>query len=162
MEKVARSITGPRGKVVRLLGPVAAVAAANVANIGLMRQNEFLEGVEVMDEDGVVLGKSKKAGIIGVGTTIAGRVLSTLAPLTFTPVFHGKLMGSTFGKRNPVLDKPSLLLIITAMIGGTVPFALGVFKQHTSWNVNVLEERFSGLKRVDGRPVVEACWNRGM
>lgn len=39
--------------------PFAAVAAANCANIPLMRQNEIANGVDLIDEDGRKLTKSK-------------------------------------------------------------------------------------------------------
>ena len=162
MEKLARKASGSTGRMLRLVGPVAAVAAANIANISLMRQNEFLDGVEVMDEDGEVIGKSAKAGAIGIGTCITGRILSTLLPLSCTPILQAKAMSTPLLKKNPRLEIPCFLLIISGMIQTTIPFALGVFRQHTSWPVTYLEDRFSGLKRKNGRPVVEASWNRGL
>ncbi|GMI59183.1 hypothetical protein ScalyP_jg5779 [Parmales sp. scaly parma] len=163
MEKLARMSTGSRGKIIRLVGPVASVAAANIANISLMRQNEFLEGIDVMDEDNNIIGKSKKAGAIGVATCITGRVLSTLVPLSCTPILQSRAMATKFMKKNPKLEIPCFLLIISCMIGSTIPFALGVFKQHTTWPVSYLEHNFSGLHRQNGKGLVmTANWNRGL
>lgn len=39
--------------------PFAAVAAANCANIPLMRQNEITNGVDLVDDDGRKLTRSK-------------------------------------------------------------------------------------------------------
>jgi len=41
--------------------PFAAVAAANCVNIPLMRQNEFLHGIDCADEKGRIVGQSKIA-----------------------------------------------------------------------------------------------------
>jgi len=72
-------------------------------------------------------------------------------------------MATKFMKKNPKLEIPCFLLIISCMIGSTIPFALGVFKQHTTWPVSYLEHNFSGLHRQNGKGLVmTANWNRGL
>lgn len=40
---------------------IISIATANVCNVYMMRQNELKEGVDVEDENGVVVGSSKVA-----------------------------------------------------------------------------------------------------
>ena len=49
------------------------VCLANVFNITLMRLNELQEGIDVKDKNGDILGKSIKAGKIGITQTIQSR-----------------------------------------------------------------------------------------
>ena len=52
--------------------PFLAVAGAGVANVMLIRRNEMTDGIDVMDEDGKVYGKSQAAGrnaLMEVGLT---------------------------------------------------------------------------------------------
>lgn len=46
--------------------PFAAVAAANCINIPLMRQQELINGVEVVDEKGNIIGNSRVAAVKGI------------------------------------------------------------------------------------------------
>ncbi|KAL6435196.1 hypothetical protein ACFW04_005343 [Cataglyphis niger] len=55
--------------------PFAAVAAANCANIPLMRQNEIINGVDLIDEDGRKLTKSKLAAVKGITQVIISRIV---------------------------------------------------------------------------------------
>jgi hypothetical protein len=44
--------------------PFAAVAAANCVNIPLMRQNELVDGVDVFDENGNLVGQSRVTSLL--------------------------------------------------------------------------------------------------
>ncbi|KAL2720395.1 sideroflexin-2 [Vespula squamosa] len=55
--------------------PFAAVAAANCANIPLMRQNEIRNGIEVTDENGRKLSKSKIAAAKGISQVVISRII---------------------------------------------------------------------------------------
>uniref|UniRef100_A0A8C8M1J8 Sideroflexin 5b n=1 Tax=Oncorhynchus tshawytscha TaxID=74940 RepID=A0A8C8M1J8_ONCTS len=47
--------------IIQRLIPFPAVASANICNVGLMRHNELSEGIDVLDENGNILGSSKIA-----------------------------------------------------------------------------------------------------
>ena len=78
-----------RNNFTRALGemaiPFTAVSSAGFANIVVMRYNETLEGVNVMDSEGNVYGKSKKAGLLGVGMCGMTRVCMPICYLILTP-----------------------------------------------------------------------------
>lgn len=46
--------------------PFAAVASANCVNIPLMRQNELTQGIDVVDDDNNIIGKSRIASVKGI------------------------------------------------------------------------------------------------
>ncbi|XP_060903505.1 sideroflexin-5b isoform X3 [Labrus mixtus] len=47
--------------IIQRLVPFPAVASANICNVGLMRHNELSEGIDVLDNNGNVVGSSKIA-----------------------------------------------------------------------------------------------------
>lgn len=55
--------------------PFAAVAVANCVNIPLMRQNELKGGIDVEDETGKVVGKSRLAAASGITQVVASRIV---------------------------------------------------------------------------------------
>ena len=57
------------------LVPLAAVAAANCVNIPLMRITELKDGIELQNEKGEQMGKSKKAAREAIASVTVSRVL---------------------------------------------------------------------------------------
>ncbi|KAG8003871.1 Sideroflexin-5, partial [Nibea albiflora] len=47
--------------IIQRFVPFPAVASANICNVGLMRHNELSEGIDVLDDNGNVVGSSKIA-----------------------------------------------------------------------------------------------------
>src|SRR3989338_8575500 len=70
--------------------PFIAVASAGAANVVLMRKNE-LDGVEVFDEEGGALGKSKVAGRTALLTTALSRITTSGVLLAGPPLSMGIL-----------------------------------------------------------------------
>ena len=160
IEKLARSSVR-FGPGLRLGGPFAAVAMANCFNMGLMRQSEYTEGINVKDEDGDIIGKSKIAGGIGLATCVAGRVMAAAPSLVFPGAFQN-FATKTFLKSSPILHMPFFIVTILATIQITVPLGLGAFKQYTSLPVNEIEKDFTGLKTKTGKEVNTVYFNRGI
>ena len=78
-----------RSNFTRALGEIAipftAVSSAGFANVVVMRYNETVEGVNIMDNEGNIYGKSKKAGVLGVLMSGMTRVCMPISYLILTP-----------------------------------------------------------------------------
>jgi hypothetical protein len=94
-----------RGILTKLV-PFVAVASAGTVNVYLMRMKEIRDGIDVYNDEGISLGKSKKAGASAVGQVATSRIL-TLAPvLTIPPFVLSQLEKTNLLKKNPRLSIP--------------------------------------------------------
>ena len=66
--------------------PYPAVAGANVANLVMMRWRELATGVDVLDGDGAVRGKSKAAAKVALWDTAITRVVLPTPILVLSPL----------------------------------------------------------------------------
>lgn len=61
------------------------MAAANCVNIPLMRQNEIINGIEVKDENGNTVGKSRIAAVKGISQVVLSRILMAAPGMLVLP-----------------------------------------------------------------------------
>ena len=126
--------------ILRRLGPLAAVAAADVLNVGLMRRKEYTHGVHVRTEDGTVIGKSKVAGSLAVSACIAGRVFAAAPILTIPPLILMRLeRSSKLIQARPLVGTAALMAMVGVAIQVSVPLTFGLFKQTASVPAEWLE-----------------------
>lgn len=92
--------------------PFAAVAAANCVNIPLMRQNELLQGIEVQDEEGNVVGKSRVAAAKGITQVVVSRITMAAPGMLLLPVIMERLERISSFKRMTVLHAPFQTLAV--------------------------------------------------
>merc|ERR1712107_946059 len=57
------------------LVPFAAVAAGNAVNIPMMRSSELMNGLDVYDESGQVIGQSQAAAKSAIAQVVASRII---------------------------------------------------------------------------------------
>jgi hypothetical protein len=154
----------------RVLGPLGAVAAADVLNLATMRHNELVEGVAVHDEDGTCIGRSNIAGFFAVSGCIAGRVLAagpilTIPPLILQSFDRSARVRLPSGEFRPLYKwgrVPLLLSLLVAAIQFSVPLTFGLFRQNAVVPISWLEDEFRGTKRADGSPVLTLQYNKGL
>ena len=126
--------------ILRRLGPLAAVAAADVLNVGLMRRKEYTHGVHVRTDDGTVIGKSKVAGSLAVSACIAGRVFAAAPILTIPPLILMRLeRSSKLIQARPLVGTAALMAMVGVAIQVSVPLTFGLFKQTASVPAEWLE-----------------------
>jgi len=159
IERIARA--SKYAKQLRYVGPFIAVSLATFVNMGLMRQEEILSGVEVKDEFGDTMGVSKIAGRNGIGICCGSRILAAMVPMT-VPTILTESAKKGFLKTSPRLHVPFYFATLACTIQAWTPFSLGLFKQLTHMNVNGLEPRFQEWKQRDGTVAKVAYFNRGM
>ncbi len=142
----------------RRLGPFAAVAAADVLNVGLMRRNEFTHGVLVRAEDGTPLGHSPRAGAMAVSACIAGRIAAAAPVLTLPPLLlhHAEARWPALRSR-PGLATAALMGMVAVAIQVSVPLSFGMFKQTASVPAAWLEPRFA-----QAAPGQRLTYNKGL
>ena len=61
------------------------MAAANCVNIPLMRQNEIINGIEVKDENGNAVGKSRVAAVKGISQVVLSRIIMAAPGMLVLP-----------------------------------------------------------------------------
>lgn len=163
-ELVKRSTSlspGARG-VVKAVVPFVAVASAGVANMLLMRRKEAIDGIDVRDEHGNLVGRSPAAGKICLSQVALTRVILPVPILILPPLvmhFVGKrpLLAS-----NPRLKMLTELLVISGAIWGALPFAIATFPQTMSVETSKLEPRFHEMRTPKGEPIKVLYYNKGV
>jgi tricarboxylate carrier len=149
--------------VVARLGPFAAVAAADLLNLSIMRQSEYLKGVHVYDENGDYVGKSKRCGALAVSSCIAGRIFAAAPILIVPPLIVQRLETKPWMVRRPWLKLPILLTLVGSAIQFSVPLTFGLFRQTAQLPVQYLEPEFVGARRQrDGHLVSVVTYNKGI
>eukprot|EP00736_Rhodelphis_marinus_P000014 Rmarinus@m.25257 len=155
---------GTRDTVARMV-PFAAIVTAHLIGVGCMRGAELTQGVSVYDEDGNDLGKSVRAGYLGVAQTILSRVAVSCQILVIPP-----LLLQALEKRNVFSNTPTgrrlhtltnIGLTAVALYFGT-PLGLGMFPQMATVPATSLEPAFQNLKSRDGRPIEFCKFNKGL
>eukprot|EP01083_Nonionella_stella_P186882 685439_1 len=136
--------------------PFTAVATAGALNVILMRYNEMKHGIDIMDKDGQIVGKSQVAGRYAVLQTALSRVVLPAPILLFPPYVVKALETTSFMKARPRLHLPLNIAVMTFFLWGALPCACGLFPQQSSLNINKLETEFHSL------PMDIVWYNRGL
>lgn len=89
------------------------MAAANCVNIPLMRQNEIINGIEVKDENGEVVGKSRLAAIKGISQVVLSRISMAAPGMMIMPIIMERIEQIPAYKRIKWINAP----FQTAMVG---------------------------------------------
>lgn len=142
--------------------PFTAVAVANVFNIGLMRSNEMTLGIDVKDENGVVLGKSATVGKYAIAQTLLSRILAVVPAMVVPPYLLSKFEQQNWLKSRPWLKTPINLGLIGVSIGLFLPLCIGIFPQFGSISTKRIEPRFHNLTDADGKPIERVYFNKGL
>ncbi|TMW63085.1 hypothetical protein Poli38472_005703 [Pythium oligandrum] len=149
--------------IVARMGPFGAVAAADLLNLAVMRQSEYLKGVNVYDENGDSIGKSKRCGAFAVSSCIAGRIFAAAPILIVPPLIMRKLEPKPWMVKRPWLKLPILLTLVGTAIQFSVPLTFGLFRQTAQVPVHYLEPEFRGVqRRRDGESVQIVTYNKGI
>ncbi|CAG8458701.1 9942_t:CDS:2, partial [Ambispora gerdemannii] len=144
------------------LVPFVAVASAGTVNVYLMRLKEIRNGIDVCDEDGNVLGKSKAAGASAVKQVAISRVLNNSPVLTIPPLLLSQLEKTNFLKRNPRFLLPLNFGLITLSSITALPLAIAVFPQRAEIDTKKLEPEYSGLRNKNGDIINKVYYNKGL
>jgi len=126
--------------------PLVAAGAAKPLQIGVMRQDELLEGVAVRLPDGAAVVdpdtgdalRSRAAGRAAVGTTVASRLLYLVPPMVVPPVAMAAL-GPALAAAHPALRAAVFVLLCGGMSAVTTPVCMALWEQRMSLPLESLE-----------------------
>ncbi|KAL3669015.1 hypothetical protein V7S43_006301 [Phytophthora oleae] len=152
--------------VVARMGPFAAVAAADLLNMAVMRQSEYLKGVHVYDENGDYVGKSKRCGALAVASCAAGRIFAAAPILLLPPLIISRIDKHSALFTRPKmrwLRVPTLLGLVGCAIQFSVPLTFGLFRQTAQLDSKYLEPELQhATRKQDGQPVRVVTYNKGI
>ncbi|KAJ3386546.1 Splicing factor 3B subunit 1 [Lobulomyces angularis] len=158
--KRAKNLSSGARSILSKTVPFTAVAVAGVANVFLMRRKELIEGIDVRDKEGNVLGKSKEAGKHAITQVAISRVATSFPLLIFPPFIMSQLQKSNFLKSNPRLVGPLNLFTISCCLLGALPAAIAIFPGTAQLPVENVESQFKNFKLKDGSKVETVYFNR--
>jgi len=148
--------------VLTRLVPFAAVVSAGIVNVFLMRGEEIMHGIQVVDDEGTILGNSKKAGFLAVSETAASRALNATPVMAVPPLILLRLQQQQWLKSRPRLTLPVNLALILGVSLVALPLAIGAFPQRQRIHVSKLEREFQDREDRKGNKIEYVWFNRGV
>ncbi|XP_069026581.1 sideroflexin-5b [Embiotoca jacksoni] len=125
--------------IIQRLVPFPAVASANICNVGLMRHNELSEGIDVLDNNGNVVGSSKIAARHAIMETAFTRVVLPMPIFVLPPIIMSYLERLRFLQSNRRLLLPIHSVVCLVTFGLSLPLAISLFPQMSQIEVSHLE-----------------------
>ncbi|KAG7518532.1 sideroflexin-5-like isoform X1 [Solea senegalensis] len=129
--------------IIQRLVPFPAVASANICNVGLMRHNELSEGVDVLDNNGNVVGSSKIAARHAIMETAFTRVVLPMPIFVLPPIIMSYLERLRFLQSHRRLLLPVHSFVCLVTFGLSLPVAISLFPQISQIEVSRLEQEIA-------------------
>lgn len=147
--------------------PFSAVAAANCVNIPLMRQDELINGVEVQDEAGTVIGKSRVAAAKGISQVVLSRITMAAPGMLLLPVLMERFERYPWFRSVSVLHGPFQTVVCGAFLIFMVPAACAIFPQRAALSTEVIKrlepEFYKDMhEKTKGNIPAEVYFNKGL
>jgi len=145
------------------LVPFCAVSLANAVNIPMMRQREFIEGIDLMDEQGNVVAKSKKVANRAIPMVLLSRIAMASTYMVMTPLIVNQIdKKTTLLKTKPWMNAPLQTVICGLILIFATPMCCAIFPQLSKIKVNDLEpEVRDKIKKMRNPPEV-LYFNKGL
>lgn len=109
-------------------------------NIPLMRQNELKSGIDVEDENGNVVGKSRLAAAFGITQVVVSRIAMAAPGMIILPVIMERLERRNWFARLSVLHAPFQVMLVGCFLIIMVPTACGLFPQRASLSASIISK----------------------
>jgi len=140
--------------------PYAALAAANMVNIPLMRRTEIENGIACCDDEGTPVMNSKTAAIFGITQVVFSRIVMATPGMTILPVVMERLEKKAWMQRIKPLHGPIQVLFVGCFLLFMTPTACALFPQSASIKTSTVE-RFESLP--DDKPLPDVLrFNKGL
>ncbi|XP_050177026.1 sideroflexin-5 isoform X2 [Myiozetetes cayanensis] len=119
--------------------PFPAVASANICNVVLMRHTELEEGIDVLDNNGNIVGSSRIAAKHALLETALTRVVLPMPILVLPPIIMSLLEKTSLLRSRPRMILPVQSLVCLAAFGLALPLAISLFPQMSEIETSRLE-----------------------
>ncbi|XP_028315285.1 sideroflexin-5b isoform X2 [Gouania willdenowi] len=137
--KKANKLKPTTRMIIQRLVPFPAVASANICNVGLMRHVELSEGIDVMDNNGNVVGSSKIAAKHAIMETAFTRVVLPMPIFVLPPIIMSYLERLHFLQKHRRLLLPIHSMVCLVTFALSLPVAISLFPQMSQIEVSRLE-----------------------
>lgn len=145
MSLIFKAIADARkSAILKGLAPMAGVMGANVVNVGFMRGKELTEGIAVKDENGVVVGMSKRASRQGIIHTIESRNTIAACLLALPPLTMHAMAPFLKGK-SKLWWQIAELAAVSGWMLPSVPMGIALFPQQESAPKGYFEPEIASL-----------------
>ncbi|XP_055588598.1 sideroflexin-2 [Uranotaenia lowii] len=145
--------------------PFVAVAVANCINIPLMRQNELIFGIDIQDENGNQVGKSRAAAAKGISQVVFSRIAMCAPGMLILPVIMEKLEQYKSFRRLSFLHAPFQVMVVGCFLTVMVPTACALFPQTASISTStmkLLEPQLFESMEYKGELPSKVYFNKGL
>ncbi|XP_074643046.1 sideroflexin-2-like [Tubulanus polymorphus] len=126
------------GSLMQRFVPFAAVAAANMVNIPLMRQSELIDGIVVSDENGNKITQSRYAAVKGISQVVLSRIFMATPTMLGIPVVMEYLERYPVIKRMTWTHAPIQVFLCGVVLCASVPIGCALFPQRSCITVDKL------------------------
>ncbi|TWW55278.1 sideroflexin-5b [Takifugu rubripes] len=137
--KNANKLSPASRTIIQRFVPFPAVATANICNVALMRHSELSEGIDVMDNNGNVVGSSKVAARHAIMETAFTRVVLPMPIFVLPTIIMSYLERLSFLQRNRRLMLPIHSFVCLLTFSLSLPVAISLFPQMSEIEVSRLE-----------------------
>lgn len=132
-----------------------------------MRQNELQNGIDVEDENGNVVGKSRLAAASGITQVVFSRVVMAAPGMVILPVIMERLEKVNWFKRLSILHAPFQVMLVGCFLVFMVPTACGLFPQRASLAASTIQrfepEFYEEMSKKAGEKTLDRVYfNKGL
>jgi len=145
------------------LVPFTAVCAANCINIPMMRQSELLNGIDILDEEGNVVGQSSAAARSAIAQVTMSRVIMATPGMGMTPIIMNALDQKTAifkGARGALKQSLVQVGLMGIVLTFATPLACAIFEQTSSIAVSSLEPELKDS--LSSKGLTRVYFNKGL
>ncbi|XP_044019075.1 sideroflexin-1-like isoform X2 [Aphidius gifuensis] len=158
LNRLAKRASPLAGRLV----PLAAVAAANCVNIPLMRITELKYGIDLQNEKGEYVGKSRKAAKEAISSVILSRILMSAPSMTLAPVLMNFLDRRKLLVGAKWAAAPIQLAVCGICLTFATPLCCALFAQQVPISIDNLEPDVKEKIHACDRNAKILVYNKGL